>query len=260
MKTFLVLIFIGFIQLISAQQAVPVGHNDINNPLDIQKLPEPSAENDDIKVFKSPEIKSEFPGGQGAFFKFVSKNFVIPENAGESVKVFVTFIIEKDGSLSDIKVLRDTGYGTGKEALRVLKTSPKWKPAMNNGKFVRSEYMFPISILNRKDAKSDDNIIYNTAGVDVKPDFPGGLAAFYKFVDDNFVQKSDPKIDGKIFVTFIIEKDGSLTDIKIIRDVGYGTSAETLRVLKLSPKWNPAEKDFKKVRVLYSLPLIIHSK
>jgi protein TonB len=64
-------------------------------------------------------------------------------------KVIVSFVIDTDGSLVDIKVIKDLGYGTGKEAIRVLKLCPKWTPAVHNGKPVRSEFTLPISINTR---------------------------------------------------------------------------------------------------------------
>ncbi len=105
----------------------------------------------------------------------------------------------------------------------------------------------------------DDNAIYNTAGIEVKPDFPGGLEKFYKFVANNYRTPEEDGLKGKVFVTFVVEKDGSLTDIKVIRDIGYGTGKEAIRVLKSSPKWNPGEQNGKKVRVLYSLPITIQT-
>jgi protein TonB len=105
----------------------------------------------------------------------------------------------------------------------------------------------------------EDNTIYNTAGIEVKPDFPGGLEKFYKFVGKNFQVPDEEGLKGKIFVTFVVEKDGSLTDIKVIRDIGYGTGKEAMRVLRSCPRWNPGEQNGKKVRVLYSLPITIQS-
>ena len=105
----------------------------------------------------------------------------------------------------------------------------------------------------------EDNNIYNTAGIEVKPDFPGGLEKFYKFIGKNFQVPEEEGLKGKIFVTFVVEKDGSLTDIKVIRDIGYGTGKEAIRVLKSCPRWNPGEQNGKKVRVLYSLPISIQS-
>jgi len=104
-----------------------------------------------------------------------------------------------------------------------------------------------------------DNEIYNSAGIEVKPDFPGGIEKFYKYIGKNFQVPEEEGLKGKIYVTFVVEKDGSLTDIKVLRDIGYGTGKEAIRVLKSCPKWTPGEQNGKKVRVLYSLPISIQS-
>ena len=63
------------------------------------------------------------------------------------MSVSVSFVIEKDGSMTDIKVLRNPGYGLDKEAIRVLKAlKTKWKPGVKNGKYVRTQYTLPIKI------------------------------------------------------------------------------------------------------------------
>lgn len=105
----------------------------------------------------------------------------------------------------------------------------------------------------------DDNQIYNTAGIEVKPDFPGGIQNFLNYVAKNYRTPEEEGLNGKVFVTFVVEKDGSLTDIRVIRDIGYGTGAEAIRVLKRSPKWTPGEQNGKKVRVQYSLPITIRT-
>jgi protein TonB len=71
----------------------------------------------------------------------------------------------------------------------------------------------------------EDNQIY-TAGIEVKPEFPGGMAKFYKYVGDNYRAPEEEGLRGKVYVTFVVEKDGSLTDIKVLRDIGYGTGKE----------------------------------
>jgi hypothetical protein len=92
-------------------------------------------------------IKPEFPGGQKEFDKYIRKNYIIPREAKEiKGKVYVTFVVEIDGSLTNIQVLRDLGFGTGKEAIRVLEQSPKWIPGQQKGLIVRSTYSSPIAI------------------------------------------------------------------------------------------------------------------
>ncbi len=105
----------------------------------------------------------------------------------------------------------------------------------------------------------EDNQIYNTAGIEVKPEFPGGMDKFYSYVGKNYRAPEEEGLKGKVYVTFVVEKDGSLTDIKVLRDIGYGTGKEAIRVLQKCPRWNPGVQNGKPVRVLYSLPITIQT-
>ncbi|GEC77573.1 energy transducer TonB [Flavobacterium aquatile] len=95
---------------------------------------------------------------------------------------------------------------------------------------------------------TEDNTIYNSAGIEVKPEFPGGIQKWYSFLKNNFQAPDEPGLKGKVIVSFVVEKDGSLTDIKVLRDIGFGTGKEAERVLKKGPRWTPAEQNGKKVR------------
>jgi len=90
----------------------------------------------------------EFPGGMAKFYTYVGNNFNRPElDAEKTLRVYVSFVIEKDGSITDIMVKNDPGYGIGKEAIRVLKSlKTKWIPGVLNGKAVRTAYNLPITI------------------------------------------------------------------------------------------------------------------
>ncbi|RZJ54558.1 MAG: hypothetical protein EOO44_04575 [Flavobacterium sp.] len=166
------------------------------------------------------------------------------------------------------------GYETGEEAIRVLKLSPKWIPAKRNHESVRWKYSFPITIIGNEPPKvaklyelsqnssvtpviEEENQVYNTAGLEVKPEFSGGQQAFELFLKENY-KNPQKDLKGRVYATFIVEKDGSLTDIKILRDIGYGTGVEAIRVLKKSPKWIPGKQNDKIVRVLYSIPIIVN--
>lgn len=90
----------------------------------------------------------EYPGGLNAFYKFLGENIVYPDAArrnGIQGRVILTFIVEKDGGLSDIKVEHGIGSGCDEEAVKVLQLSPKWIPAVLRGKPVRTEYTIPLS-------------------------------------------------------------------------------------------------------------------
>ncbi|MGO4773441.1 M56 family metallopeptidase [Flavobacterium sp. W22_SRS_FK3] len=104
-------------------------------------------------------------------------------------------------------------------------------------------------------------IRYDTTSVK-EPQFPGGIEEFYKFVGQNFKmsqEASKNKITAKIYMEFMVEKDGSLSEFKIVKDAGYGLGDEAIRVLKLSPKWISATQEGKPVRVMYSLPITIQA-
>ncbi|MEO8532265.1 MAG: energy transducer TonB [Flavobacterium sp.] len=90
----------------------------------------------------------EFPGGMAKFYTYVGNNFNKPElDVDKILKVYVSFVVEKDGSLTDIIVKNDPGYGMGREAIRVLKSlKTKWSPGMLDGKAVRTAYNLPITI------------------------------------------------------------------------------------------------------------------
>jgi protein TonB len=105
----------------------------------------------------------------------------------------------------------------------------------------------------------DTNELFNSAGVEVKPEFPGGIAKFYNFIKNNYQAPDEPGLKGQVFVSFVVEKDGSLTDIKVLRDIGFGTGKEAMRVLNKCPKWTPAEQNGKKVRCSYQIPIKIET-
>lgn len=112
-----------------------------------------------------------------------------------------------------------------------------------------------------KDAEIVDNNVYSSAGIEVQPEFPGGLAGFSKYVAKNYrTPEMEQDIKGRVFIEFVVEKDGSLTDIKVLRDLGFGTGAEAVRMLKNSPRWKPGVQNGKSIRVRYSLPILIDYK
>jgi protein TonB len=105
-------------------------------------------------------------------------------------------------------------------------------------------------------SQENSDKVYNSSEVDEKPDFIGGMKDFYKFTANNFNIPSEG-LNGKIIVEFVIEKDGSVTNINVIQDIGFGTAEETIRFLNKCPKWNPGKKNGEIVRTLYRLPITL---
>lgn len=94
--------------------------------------------------------------------------------------------------------------------------------------------------------------------VDTEPQFPGGMDAMYKFLQDNIRYPRlalENNITGKVYVTFVVEKDGSISLPRLLRDIGGGCGQEAIRLVKSMPKWKPGEQQGKPVRVQYNLPV-----
>ncbi len=95
--------------------------------------------------------------------------------------------------------------------------------------------------------------------VEDQPEFPGGIAAFYKFVGDNMDYPSQARrmgIEGRVYVQFVVDKDGTVTEVKAVKGIGAGCDEEAERVLRQSPKFKPGKQRGRSVKVRMVLPII----
>jgi protein TonB len=130
------------------QKGDPNAQVRIDEPVGNADISQVTEAGDGDKIFNAVEIQPNFPGGEEAFGKFLRDHIRYPAVAKENNvtgRVFIQFVVERDGSLTDLKTLRDPGSGLGDEALRVLKISPHWKPGIQNGKPVRVQYTVPVN-------------------------------------------------------------------------------------------------------------------
>ncbi len=107
---------------------------------------EPEEEKED-EIFVFVEDQPSFPGGDEARIKYLQENIHYPEMAKESGiqgTVYVTFVVEKDGRITNVKVLRGIGGGCDEEAVRIIKNMPRWKPGKQRGRPVRAQFNMPI--------------------------------------------------------------------------------------------------------------------
>lgn len=105
------------------------------------------AQEEEEEIWVSVEEDPEFPGGLEALAKFLAENIQYPQLAKENNitgKVYLTFVVEKNGTVGNVKILRDIGGGCGAEAVRVVKSMPKWKPGKQQGQAVRTQFNLPI--------------------------------------------------------------------------------------------------------------------
>ena len=112
---------------------------------------------DDKKVYQVVEKQPEFPGGMEAMMKYLSENIKYPADAraaGKGGKVFVGFVVKKDGTVANVELMRGTGTESlDNEALRVVSSMPKWNPGMQGGKAVNVKFVLPVVFACRAEVK-----------------------------------------------------------------------------------------------------------
>ena len=225
-------------------------------------------------VYQIVEEMPKFPGGEKALMDYVSNNVKYPEEAKNkniAGRVFVSFVVEKDGSIGEVKVLRGIGGGCDEEAVRVIKEMPKWKPGMQKGKPVRVNYMMPIFFKlddgqpakstkneesSKPDMKPDKNGVYQI--VEEMPQFPGGEKALMEYIAKNLTypqEARDKGVEGRVFIGMVIEKDGSVSNVKVLRGISQECDAEAVRVISSLPKWKPGKMKGEPVQVSYQIPI-----
>jgi len=102
---------------------------------------------EEAQIFMVVESMPEYPGGEAALYKFLAENIKYPQMAKESGiqgRVFVTFVVERNGAVTDVRILRGIGGGCDEEAIRVVTNMPQWTPGKQRGKSVRVQYNLPV--------------------------------------------------------------------------------------------------------------------
>jgi len=213
------------------------------------------------KMVSKLEHNAEFPGGDEMMYLYLADNIRYPAEARQKNiqgKVYCTFVVEKDGSVTDIKILRGIGGGADEEAMRVLAAMPKWNPGVQNGENIRQQYTVPINFaLSDKQQPVPQNAEAFTQ-VEQGALFPGGMDAFAGYISHSVIypdEAREKKVQGRVAVSFVVETDGSISEVKALNDPGAGLANEALRVIKQSPKWQPAMQNGHLVRQSYTTPI-----
>lgn len=137
--------FFTRVTFVSLLLCMPLLKVDAQSNGQMKQQKELDFQQDNSKIFDVAEEMPSYPGGMGAMMSFIASNVKFPD--GEYCaqgRVIVSFVVEKDGSLSNAKILRSVEYLLDQEAIRIVKSMPKWKPARQNGKVVRCKYTVPV--------------------------------------------------------------------------------------------------------------------
>lgn len=211
----------------------------------------------DTTIYTVVDEMPQFPGGDSAMVAYITNNVHYPQTEKEKGiqgKVFVGFVVEKDGGISNVEIKRGISTECDTEAIRAVKGMPNWEPGKQSGALVRTAIILPISF--KIVAPPIDTTIYDI--VEKMPVFPGGEMKMYEFLGMNVRYPQRARKDGysgTVYVRFVVEPDGTITNIEIAKGVGGGCSEEAMRVVKMMPNWIPGEAFGKKVRVTYTLPI-----
>ena len=236
-------------------------------------------------VFEVVEIMPEFPdGGMSGLMQFLSKNIQYPINAQKNHtqgRVTVQFVVNKDGSISEPKIIRGVDPDLDGEAIRVISLMPKWKPGMQKGQPVRVKYTVPVMFRLSDDGqkeeykpipKIDETVVVGYVPkqvpaeedpvfevVENMPEFPGGMGGLMQYLSKNIkypVEAQKAGIQGRVIMQVIIDKNGNVTNPKVTQPVDPLLDTEAIRVTASMPKWKPGTQRGMPVNVKYTFPIV----
>lgn len=214
-------------------------------------------------VFIVAEVMPEYPGGDEALRHFLASEVKYPESAikkGIQGKVFVSFIIDRNGDVRDARIAKGINKALDEEALRVVRSMPKWSPGSQRGNNVAVAYTVPINFVldNEKSSDAPKTNESFSAAVQQMPQYPGGETELYKFIAQQIrypKSAADKGVQGKVFVQFIVDKDGKVKDAQIAKGVQEDLDKEALRVVNAMPSWMPSKPA---MEVNFTLPVLFN--
>ncbi len=227
------------------------------------------------QIFFIVEEMPKFQGGDVKTFRqWVADHLKYPVAAAEKHiggTVYVQFVVEADGSVDQVKVIRGADPALNAEAVHVVKSSPKWTPGKQRGQNVAVAFTIPVVFLTGEEKPASPKTILQVESqvpppegevffiVEEMPKFRGGTVDdFRKWVAENITYPEIAKkkgISGVEYVQFVVDKEGNVTQVRVIKGVDPVLGAEAVRVVKSSPKWTPGKQRGQNVAVALTIPV-----
>ncbi|MDR2906488.1 MAG: energy transducer TonB [Bacteroidales bacterium] len=217
----------------------------------------------------------QFPGGDEAFMHYIKDSIPYPEEAqkkGFEDLVPVSFVIREDGSVSNIRV-KSLDVACARNVRLAIGRMPKWEPGTINGepapvglamfvKFSVRKDSATVTLVHNQDVYKKAAQIYDCIDcarrADIPARFPGGNKAYQQFLVRTMeypIIARESGTQGYVYITLIVERDGSLSNVKVVRGIGDGCDNEAVRLFESMPKWIPAKHNGEAVRVQYMAAL-----
>jgi TonB family protein len=231
----------------------PIPAIELDEEIFTQDPPPVKKEETEEVIFVVVENQPEFPGGQAAMMKFLADSIQYPKIAVENGiqgRVICNFVVMKDGSVSDVQIVRGVDPVIDKEAVRVLKLMPNWKPGTQRGKAVNVRYTLPVVFsLGKKESKIEIDELKRVeekmlVETQLLPNviFPGGQKEMFRFVSQKIKYPAiaqENGLQGVVYATFKVSDAGKISAIEAEPNSGDMAilSQEVLRVFKQMPTW-----------------------
>ena len=263
--------------------------DEISGVMDGDQVPQKKGD-----VYVKVEQMPSFPGGLDAQQRFIVNGLKYPVEAqtkGIQGRVTIRYVVKSTGEISDIEVIRGIDPLLDNEAIRIVKSMPKWDPGKQGGKAVDVYYTLPVvfrlagttkkvepggdpneivavgygapqekkvGVASLKEGSPDDKM-KPFITVEQMPSFPGGESAMHEYISNNLKYPEDAQkngIQGRVTVRFIVRSSGEVSDVSVIRGIDPGMDKEAARMVGSMPKWLPGKQNGQAVDVYYTLPIV----
>jgi TonB family protein len=188
----------------------------------------------------------EFLHGQQGLNDYFGRSFSLVTEKYSADTVVVSLIVREDGSVMQPTIERGTSVAPA-NLLELCSKMPKWKPAYEGGKPVTREASFVLRMSGK---------VFDV--VEQMPSFPGGQQALFQYLSESIHYPEvceENGVQGRVICTFIVEPNGQITDVRVVKSVDPFLDAEAKRVIKSMPRWLPGRQKDKPVRVKYTVPV-----
>jgi TonB family protein len=223
----------------------------------------------DTTIYRTVEQMPRFPGGMEALQKYFRENVRYPQSAIDGNiqgSVLIGFVIAQTGDIRGVSVIKSVDPALDSEAVSVIRAMPKWEPGEDKGRKVNVYYKVPINFRmqhtgENADANMPGSAIMDKAArsMDRLPQYPGGERQLINYITEHIQYPPEAvrkNIQGVVLLEFVVNKDGTITNIIPLKKLGGGCTEEAIRVLKLtSGIWTPGTEGGKLVNAKYNLPV-----
>ncbi len=217
--------------------------------------------NDNIYDNNSYPVRPIFPEGKDSLSRLAQREIIYPVGAASSKdKEYssVQFIVEKDGTITDIETWGTKNDFFKAEMIRFVKSLKKWTPAQIEGKAVRCfrsiNVVFESTTVKVSEGEFDE--VFQV--VEQPAEFAEGQAALFDWIEENLEYPNNNDVDGKTVLRFVVEKNGSINNITVLRSFMPEYDTEAVLCVQKMPRWKPGKQRGNPVRSYFMLPVKFH--